>query len=131
MLVSDSVECDHAPRVAGKVRAECHDCAYMGCVHVLVCVGVCSLWAYSTGTYVSCIFFPPRVGCFLQIRSYAERERERERERESARARARTCWPVIINWLTIMMHFLSESSSITASAGSFAMACHKISKVKT
>jgi len=29
VLVSNSVECDDVPRVAGKVRAECHDCAYM------------------------------------------------------------------------------------------------------
>jgi len=29
VLVADSVDCDDVPRVAGKVRAECHDCAYM------------------------------------------------------------------------------------------------------
>jgi hypothetical protein len=29
LLVARSIECDDVPRVAGKVRAECHDCAYM------------------------------------------------------------------------------------------------------
>ena len=29
VLVAHSIECEDVPRVAGKVRAECHDCAYM------------------------------------------------------------------------------------------------------
>ena len=29
LLVSHSIECEDVPRVAGKVRAECQDCAYV------------------------------------------------------------------------------------------------------
>ena len=52
VLVADSVDCDDVPRVAGKVRAECHDCAYMVSQRVHGCY---ALMPYALMPYYACL----------------------------------------------------------------------------